>query len=441
MNNKEIVSVLNELELSLEREHIHYDPNYLIVLRAYLFLRLRGTNDTQAASNGTNNRGALFGVLRGLYALAQFLFSRSKVFVFGPSAHRTTLIGDNLYSKVLDSLVYFLKRKNAVPFEFGRQQFKDAPLNFSYVIDLCCKFLPLSKSKASSISELSEFVADFLLKLEVIESRDTLFDLEASLIRYEKRVDFFRLILSVRPIDSAYFVAYYDLNFLAMIRVLRDKNIEVFEYQHGIQSAYQPMYAHLRHISKVAPNSLPNHFLTWNSTTRNRIHSDLANARYDVSCLGYLWKDLYESLSTVTAPGWCKDKTILLALQAFPRYFNFDVIDAIKMLDSDWTVIVKEHPLARMLPEDLDKYFSQRNYRAKVVVDDGSVLLDALLESCSFCITGFSTVGYEAYLMGQKTIFTHQNALDGLSDYIDGVDIVFCETCSEILSVLIPNED
>lgn len=440
MDNKAIVYVLQELEGALDKDLISYDKHYLIVLRSFLFIHLRGTPNQQSIKAPRQISHLVPLVVRGVTALLKYFFSGKKTLVVAPSAHRNILISGRLYSKAFDSLCWHLEKDRVIGLELGRTNGRSSSLNFSLFVDAICKLL--SPRKAEAISTFVSAVAKHLQDRALISGPGEISALEASLHRYEKRVYFFRNFFSLKLIKKAYVVAYYNVDILAMIRALRGLGVPVLEYQHGIQNSYQPMYTHLKSIARVAPESLPSHFLTWNNVTAERINDDISDQGFGVENIGCLWKGFFKTISKSDQPflyeheKWNSEKTVLLALQAFPRYFNFEILAALKQLDSGWRVIVREHPLSRLSDQDKRKYFSSNLYEAEIIMDDCAEALDFRLVESFFCITGFSSVGYEASQMGLITVFTHKNALDGLSDYIDEKLVFYRDSADAILDIL-----
>lgn len=439
MNNKNIVKVLLDLERYLEKETISYDRNHLIVLRALLFVTLRGSGQPNRNQVKRHLFRSVFDLIRSVVGLFKFYFSDSKVIAFAPASHRNTSVSGSLYSKPLDSLCWSLRKEIPLGVEFGVTTDEHAnTVNFSALIDVVCKLLPASDGR--SISLFINKVSNYLHRKGVIENQSDILEFNASFLRYQKRLALFRFLFRFKKIDKAYFIVYYDITFLAIIRALRERGVDVYEYQHGIQNRYQPLYSYFGQIPALAPCSIPTHFLAWNDITAKRFKEDLSGFDINVEAVGYLWKSFYKHISHSTCSKDIrpvkKAKSVLVALQAFPQYFNFEVIHALKNLDDDWLIVIREHPLFGLSPANIERYFNPSDYEATLIIDDSSIPLDERLSDASFCITGFSSVGYEAFLMGLKTIFTHENSLYGLQEYIDNKYVFYQCDRKGILNIL-----
>lgn len=245
---------------------------------------------------------------------------------------------------------------------------------------------------------------------------------------YEIQRSIYSVIFKRSSLVRAYFICYYGSVPFPILAALNDRNIETIEYQHGIQSNVQPMYTQWEHLETL-PKCMPRRMLLWDNVAVKRINQWGVRLGVQTEQIGNLW---YSTNGYAPLP---KPATtsILVALQGFPDFFNFEVLKVMaKTTELEW--VFREHPIAVLSAPQREELY--RHNPGLTIMRSTEESLEASIERCSICITGFSTVGLEALLCKRTTIFTHPNAREGLSEYIDGQQCFFADTEDAITRVI-----
>ena len=252
---------------------------------------------------------------------------------------------------------------------------------------------------------------------------------------------FFEKRLAIIKPKFVFIPEFYNAISMALSLACYRRNIASVEYQHGAQNDYHRMYTHWNTIPETGYEFLPKYFWCWGNVSADRIRTWAKKSSYHKVIIGgNLWmlKNQCNSRGSNNSSEkqlrHYKDgkKHILITLQAWPDYFNFDILSIMKESPSNWCWHIRQHPLHRLPSKDIKKYFLDQKIRNCEIEYSSSAPLYTILQSTDVHLTGFSTVAFEAQAYGIPTIFFHENALHGFSGLIDNVFFCYATSKQEI---------
>jgi hypothetical protein len=423
MNNKEVLEFILEIENRMKKIDSQYEK-YFLLTRMFLYGEFRGGKKGRPTSLFNSLRY----ILKDIVDIFKFgrQFDKQNV-IFVPEKHFNLSVDGKFLSKHVEALSSKVDSVGVVSLGRNRStQFSvTSIMAFLYKIN----FFSLNNKLIKS------FVSDFELVLHDVKvercanckvKSDFLFVL---LSKFDFYAFFYNKIIPKNVnLRRSYFIAYYNVHSFSLIETLKTRGVECIDYQHGIQNNFHPMYAFLSNVSNSF--GLPDVFWGWDDVSKKRILSELSSSHFKK--VGNLWyeTELYKKL--MVTPDSSK-RNILVALQQWPDFFNFDLLKVIED-DVKYQWIFREHPLNK-IPIAERNWISEK-YKNIFFEDVGSTKVEVSIKSCEICITGFSTVGIEAYHMNKKVIFTHENALLGLSDYIDHNHIFYADSYETIKKII-----
>ena len=430
VSNRELIGFFLELEEKLQASHLDV-VDYLPVIRSYIYFSQRQTFSSRLMSRENFSRvSRSFNLVESGWRVFCGLFSKirqTQLFV-APARHRNTLVDGGYVSKHLDSMLRVYGGEHPLVWEAGPNP------NLSAVTDVFPRHVSLVATILSRLVIIpGKIKAIKSLVIGVLEHYPVQIDFDLTnlgyhLIAYDLSRAYYRRIFKGSSITVAYVVVYYSFRHAPIISALNELGIQTLEYQHGIQNNIHPLYTHWEHLGS-APKSLPAKVLVWDEVSERRIGVWAHPLGIRTEIVGNLWCSRQASLRQGSEAAGA----IMVAVQIFPENFNLEVLVVIKkMPEQQW--IFREHPVYPM------DYESKKALRARYpnleIVGSQDESVEATLARSFCCITGFSTVGVEALLWGRKTIFTHENARDGLTDYIDGERCFYADTAEDILAIL-----
>lgn len=420
MNNKDTFEFIIEVEKKLKKTNLQYE-RYFLVLRLFLYGELRAKKKV----NKITFFQIIRNILKDIFCLFRLkrLFSKENV-VFVPDEHYNLYVDEILISKHVEALKSEVGEVGEV--SLGRNS--RTKFSFTSIMALIYK-LSLIKLNSKSIEMFVhdlKYICDDVSKYKGLNFDVNTFYLLELIYKLEFYIFFYeKIIPKNKNLKKCFFIAYYNIHSLALIEVFKKRGVSCIDYQHGVQNNFHPMYVSLSIASKSI--GLPSSFWGWDDISKKRIVSALGESFFrEVGNLWYKTKFYKKSIIPVLST----KKKILVALQAWPDFFNFNLFDVIEK-DENYLWVFREHPL-NMLP-DFEKEQIKNKYINVCFENLATNSVEMSIASCEMCITGFSTVGIEAYHMGKKVVFTHENAILGLSDYIDGVDVFYASDYEDIL--------
>lgn len=443
MDNKQVCEIIGRIESELVRHDCNSDYFAVVRVSLYFFLTSPVVRESKRPLHLSQ---VIRGFFNGAWRLLTLLRSPSSHLLVGASNQRNISNQSGLLSKHTDSLLAHLQKQEGIDLlEYGPvppAQAGEHRANVSMFIDVISKSIILNGCTRKDVARICEVVANGCAGLQHRDRLNSM--LRSNLLRYARLVGFFRVLFKIKSYDVAHFVVYYGVDALAMLRVIQENGGEAIDYQHGIQGRFQPMYSELSVIKERSPHSLPKHFWVWDEIAENRLLTASVNEKFHVAIVGRFWDQYYrDCLMYQSLPGGgCSllaesgGKAVLVALQEFPEMFSDEVVKALAMLDESWVIVVRKHPRVQIHESLIKKYFSAERYRARVFFDEGSLDLAAVLNCVSCCVTGFSTVGLEAHMAGASVVFYHENALQGLSEYLALPGIHFADDAKSIYRLM-----
>ena len=424
---------LSNIELKLEEKYPECSE-FIPVIRLFLYDFLRAKKTVKESKRSKPLFTYFFSFIKSFFSFTIDLYRLRSydALAVAPSKHRVYSKNGKLYSKHLDSLCEFVSGEKVVAVEQGgeTQNVTHFVRNYSLFIVLLQFFICVNKKEREFFLCLSEEVKSYAKK-EGLNLEGAGVALYSVLVNYFKRKKIYLWFFKVTKLRKLYSVVYYDKYNIAMVAALNELNGLVVEYQHGVQNDYQPMYTNWGHLKKL-PLSLPKNFWVWDSVSENRVKKWGDYYGISVTVVGNLWYKVFVK-EVNQRPSSSSEVKVLVALQQYPEFFSFFILDAIASTPNV-TWVFREHPLLRVSESEKRKLIG---HCGSVQFDEElSVGIEERLLEFDFCITGFSTVGLEAIYMGKKVIFTHVNALNGLNSYFDGKHCFYADTAKAIIDII-----
>lgn len=232
----------------------------------------------------------------------------------------------------------------------------------------------------------------------------------------EMAVTFERLLKKGKP-KLVGLVCFYGPVNMALSLACHRLGIPCIDIQHGIQNDQHLFYTGWENLPATGHQLIPSLFWTWGETNRKRIKAwtDQTTA-HDAFTGGNLWiawqKDTVTSTS-ISLPDNGKT-SLLISLQGNTVAPEF-LLDYLETVTNDFNLIFRDHPRYKVTGELRDRI----NKLSVIPLEVASEWpLYPLLERIDIHLTGFSTVAFEAYMFGKRTIFFDINALNGFDKLI-----------------------
>ena len=225
------------------------------------------------------------------------------------------------------------------------------------------------------------------------------------------------LLLAAAP-RAVVSVCYFAPLSAALTYTAKALGIRAVDLQHGKQGPYSP-YSHWGRMADGGYDTLPDLFWTWGEISAEAIarHLPAVEGAPEVIVGGNPWPALWlagrgpagalpEPLERRLEPA---ERVILVSLQPIDEPFPAHLLDAIARAPRSWLWLIRLHPHMR---KDLDRHAARLPAGANVEVEHSSQgLLYALLRRAQLHLTCWSTVGYEAQLMGVPTGILHPQGI------------------------------
>ncbi|MDX1735775.1 MAG: hypothetical protein R3228_15480 [Halioglobus sp.] len=429
LSNSQVVDLARALESHLQAQDGDL-TDFLPLIRMHLYFAQRPAAHMASPAAGAGRLRMLVDVVTGVGRMlqARLVGIRCRQVFVAPATHRNVPRGGALESKHLDSLVERYARDGDAIWEL-----RPVPPGVTVDRSLPCAVLAVARLLARlrgpsrRVRALRDQLDAYAQACEPELNWD-LPRLELSLATFETARGIFYWLFRRSDIRRAFFVCYYGAAQFPLLAALNDLGRETVEYQHGIQSDVQPMYSGWEHLQRK-PASMPDRVLLWDGVALRRISRWADALGIETEEVGNLWF----AAMFKEAPPHSSSRSILVALQLYPSHFNENILDAMQQsLDLEW--VFREHPYAVLSAEQRDALL-ERNPRLRIISPTDEPL-EASLARCTVCITGFSTVGLEAVYCGRRAIFTHENAREGLADYIDDERCFYAAEAADILRLV-----
>ena len=417
----------------------------LQVARSYLYIYMRNVSTDIAPKNKYRKFRLILKLPRALFDFIRFILSKKTILAVGSAKHRSFAVGNTKINKNLDSIGYYLRKKlkeDPLLVEFGPLA-SNPPLNilwFDLVVDVLKRCIRLEIADIEKIDRLVSVLGSEARSKGIIRDQSFERNLRHWAIGYYKKFYLYRWLFQRKEFSKLYCSVYYDPNMLAMLKAAKESGIYTIEYQHGIQNQMHPMYNSLS-LYTDEKSALPDCFWVWDTVAEKRLCAATCDQR-KIEVVGQLWQAFYETEIAKSVRAFParedlqQNKVVLIALQGFPRFFNFEVLESLRALSDDWLIIIREHPLHPLSLEQRNEYFSQQDYEAPIKFSPSQESLESIFAVADVCISGFSTVCYEAKVSGVKAVFTHPLARQGLGAYIDGKSLYYVSDRNQLNEIL-----
>lgn len=430
MNNEGIFDFVLAVEEQLTQDGVEFEK-YAIIFRVFLYFSFR----TKPLPKPKNYFSLFRKILWSPYDIWAFKrdYANTDVLLVSPAQNRNVKLDTGeLINKHIEGLSAHFNDKRIMKIEVGGGG-EESPNNLTLVAKIFSQIIK-NISNQSQHQLLAQQFSNACLKVAASHSIDLSFKpikIKNSLAEFSAYKLFYQCLLAKRTnAETACFIAYYNLQNLALIEVLKARNIKTIDYQHGIQNDFHPMYTGVQknHLKEIC--GIPNEFWVWDRASEKRAKASFERSQAVVT--GNLWNNTETFKSIVSGHAKPTARRVLVALQLWPDFFNFDILQVIEDSSGvEW--IFREHPISPLPDEKKRELIS----KYKIQFEDISrIPVESSILNADICITGFSTVGIEAHQLGKKVIFVHENALLGLSAYIDQKEIFFAKDSASMTNII-----
>lgn len=225
------------------------------------------------------------------------------------------------------------------------------------------------------------------------------------------------LLLAAAP-KAVVSVCYFAPASAALTYTAKALGIRAVDLQHGKQGPYSP-YSHWGRMADGGYDTLPDLFWTWGEESARAIarHLPAVPGAPEVIVGGNPWPAMWLSgrgpaggldaaleqrISTA-------ERVIVVTLQPIEAPFPAHLLQAIARAPRSWLWLVRLHPHMR---KDMAAHKARLPEAANVEIEHSSTgLLYALLRRSQLHLTCWSTVGYEAQLLGVPTGILHPQGI------------------------------
>ena len=466
MNNKEIISILTDIESSIDVNSLTYRG-----VCVWPFIRNQTASylagkDRQCSAQVTEEASSRFyNIIKKMRKYLGLIIKNpgrqkitsSDVLFLARTSERVNLVKEKWYNRHSDSFSDLFGGQYSIQhLEFSDDenvrspQFRDS---FHFDLHLLVNRIKFELIKYFLPGRIHNFhlLNDYLAKIGIAPSfSEKSLRLRISLIFFRKKI-FSRIIRKCKPKLFFLVCYYYDIA-LAAILACHECGVPVVEFQHGAQNDYNLYLTHWTQITKQGYQLLPDFFWNWGDASASRINKWAHFTDTHKSFVGgNLWisKWINEDFQTDECKKYNVQnifpkgpKHILISLQLWPDSFPEYLFDIIRNSSPDWFWHIRQHPRHRVPCEDLEKYFlSLPNVNIEEKFSR-EMPLYLLLKHVDLHLTGYSTVAFEAAQFGVPTVFYHENALNGFQGLFDSSQFFYANNYEEIfLMVSIISKD
>lgn len=460
MNNKEIISILTDIESSVDVNRLTY-RGYCVwpYIRNQIGIYL-GNKDRQHLSHITFNKNK-YGVLTLVFHIILNYIrnirsdkrhqqtTKSDIVFLARSSERINLVRGKWYAAHCDSFCDLFEKKYSIrilefsdngifPIPQSRPSF---PLDLQFVISRI-KW----KLKRFFTSENISGFPDLMEHLDEIDAPWP--NAEKTIIEGLQRIFVWKRVFAgiVNKIDPKLFfvTCYYCDKAMAAMLACNDLKIPVVEFQHGAIYENTPFLTNWTKVPVQGYAMLPDLFWNWGEASAEMIEKWAGKTiKHKAFVGGNLWmsKWIRDGIQTDDCDKYdieqvfpANRKHLLLSLLLFPDSFPDFLLDVLRDSPDDWFWHIRQHPSHKFSDEVLNGLLDNRyhiNYDFHTASD---MPLYLLLKNIDLHITGYSTVAFEAAQFSVPTIFYHPNAREGFKKSLDNNLFCYVEDREQLLS-------
>ena len=239
-------------------------------------------------------------------------------------------------------------------------------------------------------------------------------------------------------IKFVFSVCYYSRVMYPLLIAAKWNNINFIDIQHGKQGQ-----GHLCYDFKLNNNIkkpiLPDFFWNWNNYSASNIAKGL-NPDWKITTIngGYLWNKFYKSknyksndLIRIKKLAQKFQKVLLLGTQPVDDgFFDPWILEGIKK-NKNILFLIRLHPFQKVLEiPNLESIIKLENVESEL---SSSLNLVDLLDLSDVVISKWSSISFEAAVMGKKAIVIHQNGLNSFEDLINLGLVNYCHSFKDII--------
>ena len=363
MNNREIVNLLNKIEQNFDVLGVKYnDVMVWPYLRQLISLRLMKSKHC-AIHKHKNTLIKLSSISSFFYSAWRICFgdtsnndspSRADGLIVVHASSRQERLEGKWYSRTSDSIVDFLGDKlDIATWEYSLNsvypqpryrpsKYIDAPIfiymAFGALLGIVRQLFNPNTNQSINMLNKVMCTNGVRVSLSPIITVCKIYSILILSKYFEKK-------LAIMEPKVVFIPEFYNAISMALSLACYRRNIVSVEYQHGAQNDYHRMYTHWNAVPKTGYEFIPKYFWCWGSVSAERISKWSEKSDYHKVIIGgnlWLLKNKYNHqnsncLTEEHLRHYQKDKKhILISLQAWPDYFNLDILSIMKESPSSW---------------------------------------------------------------------------------------------------------
>ena len=228
-------------------------------------------------------------------------------------------------------------------------------------------------------------------------------------------------------------VCFYSIDGFALNLACKKLHIKSIDYQHGAQNDFHNMYTNWSDPPEKGYEILPDIFWTWGLISKDRLNAWTVFTKGHKAIVGgnssYIIK---KNQNLLFQKGTLNNKKklpiILVSLQNEKFLPNWLLIYAMNTKNCvHW--IFRPHPRNQLSKSAIYKIEKASWIKLDIA---GQYKKDELFSMADVHITGYSSMAFEAQLYKLRTIFIHENALQGYSKIIDEIRLFYAPSAIEL---------
>jgi ubiquinone/menaquinone biosynthesis C-methylase UbiE len=260
---------------------------------------------------------------------------------------------------------------------------------------------------------------------------------------------FEEIFKAIRP-KVIFFVCYYYVMAMAIIKACKKLGIVSVDIQHGKQGKYHGMYSYWTRIPSQGYELLPDFFWCWGDESKINIEKSrrstgsnhipiVGGNRWLASWIdgkaGIFENNISKEFYTILNN---KKKKILISLQPFDEQIPLPehVIEAMRNSPTDWLWLLRLHPSRRQDEGRINSLLTQKGIQNFEIHHSTVCPLYSLLKIADHHITYYSSVCYEALSFGVPTTIIDPSGLTLYEEYITKGIFNYADTIDTLVGAI-----
>lgn len=437
------LALLNE-EIKKVEKKINVNSFYINEINIWPIVRTSFLNSRIEVKFGEkfNNNNSLslssfyFHVIDFFKTLKLFTKKEKNLFLYYAKDHSSNLIINNqTINKHFTPFDYEFGKNNIFNVEIGKIDTsipRTNALNISFLYFLVRPLFVTYykfKLKAELIS-ISNYIKKFkALDKGLIKNIDNFFALKL----------FFRILLIINKPKRVFVKSFDNLHSFSLIGAANELGIETIEYQHGQQGENSLRYSNWNNIPIEGFKTIPKIFWLWEEIFENKFSKWISSQEFHKTYVGVnVWAQHYSKyidlgkIDITKTPG---KSNVLFCLQfiSIPKI----IIDVMKN-SQDIIWYLRLHPRHKNDIQKLYKILNQNKISLQNIEIELSndLKLEELITNMDYVISGYSTVLYEAYILGKKAITIDSIGKEAYKEFIKRKLIYYASNAEKLISLL-----